>query len=122
MQAASLFRCDWDIAHLGLSSGTALSERTSHSAGPRTGPPAHATARSARERRVAHVLRVLGPAAVPLLLHVVVENRDVAAWCTAQEARPGGARPDPKKEFGRLLGVLDRLRELYGADARAEDR
>ena len=35
--------------------------------------------------------------------------------CTAQSARSGGGKPDAKKELGRLLAVLDRLRGIYGA-------
>ena len=52
------------------------------------------------------------------MLAVIVHNMDLAAWCKAHPER----RMDPKREFGRLLAVLDRLREHYGADARAEGR
>lgn len=124
MEAAHLFRVDWDIAALGLSGADPLAERVSGSAaGPALGPPAAAVVRAEKQREVSRVIRFVGPAAVPILLAVVVENHDVATWCRTLDAAapPNTPKRDAKKELGKLLALLARLAEYYGIDE-ARDR
>lgn len=112
--AAHTFKVAHDIATLGLTGGDPLTEKTSGSAGPRQGHTVAATKRAAKEREVAKVAALLGPSALPLLAHVVLHNRDVAAWCRDQEAK-SGRKPNPTIVMGRLAGVLDRLSEVLHA-------
>ena len=112
--AAQMFRCDWDIAEFGLTDAGGLAGGGSgQPAGPRTGPKPSAVARLRSSREVGRVLRMVGEDAVPLFLWVVVSNADIPAWCSHQAERTG-RKPDPKKEFGRLIATLDRLRARLG--------
>ena len=121
VEAARMFRVDWDIAQLGLSGSNAYAERMGVvAAGPTLGPSAAATRRSAKEREVRKVLSVIGLGAAPLLLWVVVQGRDVNAWCADQAMRHAGRKPDRKKVLGGLLATLTRLAEIYGVDERRE--
>ena len=118
VEAAHRFRLDWDVAHIGLSGGNPLQEKVGGSAaGPSSGPTKLATRRAAAEREVSRVLKRLGPAASARMLFVVVENRDIAAWCCMFRDHHGVKKPDPKLELGRLLAALDQLAENYGVNS-----
>lgn len=113
VEAARLFRVEWDVARYGLTGtgqGTGIFVRPS----PRSGPTAADHRRELAKREVDRVLLAVGTSAVPLLLWVVILNRDVKSWCDEEAKRLGETlRPDPKKVFGRLLAVLDRLAEHF---------
>lgn len=116
--AAREFRHHWDVARYGLTPG-GVSAFAHVTAGPRGGPPAADIEREVCKREVARVRRAVGDTAWPLLLWVVVLDRDVRAWCDNSAARLG-ARPDERKAFGRLLAVLDRLAEHFGTQRQAQ--
>lgn len=58
-------------------------------------------------------LQAVGRHAVPLLLWVVVHDRDVKSW-TALPMNNRVGRAYPAKELGRLLMALNWLAEHYG--------
>jgi hypothetical protein len=110
--AAREFRHHFDVARYGLSgSGRDVSVRIQPA--PRTSPLRSDVLRQASLREVGRVYGAVGEAAWPLLLWVVVLDRDVRAWCDDAAMRVG-VRPDERKAFGRLLAVLDRLAEHFG--------
>lgn len=120
VEAASRFRCDWDVAQFGLSAGDVLARGfVGGGFGPSAGPTAAASARAVADREVRRVLAAIGPTAAPLLIWTVCENRDVRSFCMAQSELLG-EKQDEKKAFGRLLGVLDRLAEHYGINERRD--
>lgn len=115
--AARMFRVDWDIAKIGLSGSDPIQDRVGGSLpGPVTGPTRNQAKRAQTERNVARCLRVMGAAAVPLLLHVVIQNGDIASWCRLNAER----KPNRAKEMGWLLGILTRLAEFYGVNSSRE--
>ena len=85
--------------------------------GPVLGPTKLATRRAAAEREVQRVLRRFGPAASARLLWVIVENKEISAWCCMFSEHHGVKKPDAKLEFGRLLAGLDQLAEHYGVNS-----
>ena len=122
VEAAHRFRLDWDVARIGLSGGNPLADKVGGAKpGPCLGPTKLAARRASAEREVARILRRLGPAASARMLFVVVENRDIAAWCCMFRDHYGVKKPDPKLELGRLLAALDQVAESYGVDS-ARDR
>ena len=117
VEAAHRFRLDWDVAHIGLSGMNPLADKVGGTKpGPVLGPTKLATRRAAAEREVQRVLRRFGPAASARLLWVIVENKEISAWCCMFSEHHGVKKPDPKLEFGRLLAGLDQLAEHYGVN------
>ena len=118
---AAAFALDWDISTIGLTGRSPLEEGANRvAAGPVSGPSLAATEQARRGREVVRLLRQVGPDPAPaLLVHVVVLNRGVAAWCD-EHPRPDGRPPCAKQIMGRLLGVLDICARFYGALDRPE--
>lgn len=115
--AARMFQCDYDIAELGLSSGDPLQDNVGRTPpGPKLGPTRNQTIRAAKEREVARCLRVIGKDGTPLLLHVLIGNRDVTAWCRMEPNK----RLDRKVVMGGFLVMLRRLTEFYGVQTDRE--
>ena len=113
---AAAFALDWDISTIGLTGRSPLDAASGRVApGPTTGPSLAATEQARRGREVVRLLRQVGPEPAPaLLVHVVVLNRDVAAWCD-EHPRPDGRPPCAKQTMGRLLAALDQVARFYGA-------
>lgn len=121
LEASIRFACAWDAARFGFTAPGGAADGGGGGFGPRLEPPKHAQQREAQARDVRRVLAFVGPAAEPLLIGVVIEDLDIAAWCDREATRrPDGRRPDPKKALGRLSAILDRLAEYYGIDERRD--
>ena len=121
VEAAHRFRLDWDVAHIGLSGGNPLQEKVGGAGpGPSSGPTKLATRRAMAEREVQRVLKRLGPAASARLIWVVIENKEIPAWCSMFREHYGVKKPDTKQEFGRMLAGLDQLAEHYGVDTNSD--
>ena len=115
VEAAHAFRVEYDIARIGLSSGDALAERVGGNAGPSSGPTARATVRASKQRSVSAALACVGEEAVPLLLWVLIANRDVPSWCGFCQGE-SRKRPAVIQELNKLLATLSRLVIFYGID------
>lgn len=71
------------------------------------------------EPAVQPALRAVGRAGAPLLLWVAIYDRPLSAWCALPRNRQVG-RPDPTKQFGRLLASLDLLAAHYSTEVLAQ--
>lgn len=86
------------------------------SVSPSMGPNRAALQQQADSRLLQRVLTQVGPAARPLLLHVVVMGKDVASYAVAHPDSVTLRRPCPKKLLGRLCAHLDRLVEILALE------
>ena len=118
LDAADALACAHDGARIGYSGPVPLVEaiRVGRSSSPSQGPNHAALRQEADSQLLRRVLVGVGPAARPLLLHVVVLGRDVASYAAAHPDPTTGKKPCPKKLLGRLTAHLDRLVEVLNLE------
>ena len=109
VEAAHRLLCAWDGSRTGYSPRALLGERTGGvSAGPLQGPGAAALHQHTDSTTVARALRAVGPAAIPMVKHVVIEGHDLQSWARLR-TEATGHRVCVKACMGRLLAALDHL-------------
>jgi len=115
--AADYLRCEAEIAALGFSAPRndliPVGERMH---GPRPGFSDAALAQTAALRSYQRAMRSFTAAERALLEAVVIRNTPLPIWCKSFAARR------IERETGKLLGILDRLAEHYGAEIEAQER
>lgn len=116
--ASRLFQATHDGATIGYSSGDPLQDRVGGSPpGPSMGPSKNSVRQITNAKDVARILACLGSAAAKMLVHVLIHNMDIAAWCRMHR----DDKLDRKREMGKLLAALTHLVEIMGVDT-ARDR
>ena len=118
LDAAHVLCLAHDGARIGYSGPVPVVEtlRVGRSSSPCQGPSNAALRQEADNLLLRRVLIGVGPAARPLLIHVVVLGRDVASYAAAHPDPVTGRRPCPKKLLGRLCAHLDRLVEILNLE------
>ena len=124
LDAADALACAHDGARIGYSGPVPVVEalRVGKSSSPSMGPNHAALRQEADNKLLRRVLVGVGPAARPLLIHVVLCGRDVASFANAHPDPATGKRPCPKKLLGRLTAHLDRLVEILNLESSSPRR
>ena len=78
--------------------------------GPRPGPSAAAVAQAFAAHDLSRVLRRFTAPQQWMLVHVVLLNRTLTAWCGGREGL------NPQVEMGRLVCSMDQLEEYYSSE------
>jgi len=112
IQSCNVVKTSFDIAKIGMSSGSRLETNTGSGSGrPSTGPGAAALKTLQYQQEIAKLFDHLGPAASVMLQFCVLENKPFTQWC-AMQTDVNGNPANRQVEMGRLLGLLDRLTEF----------
>lgn len=112
IQSCNIVKTSFDIAKIGMSSGSRLETNTGSGSGrPSTGPNAAALKTLEHQREITRLFECLGPAASVMLQFCVLENKPFTQWCATQADRAGNPA-NRQVQMGRLLGVLDRVAEF----------
>lgn len=119
--AADLLRLQVDAVLIGFSGRRELMPVQAMMYGPRTGPSMAALRSVKAWKPLQRALALFTEAERRLLTWVVLENRSVTSWCSAQ--RELGRLISVNRAMQTLVEILDRLVEHYDvADDRRDDR